>query len=525
MREVLFVLLILVSGNIWADPPWSANVKISDDPGTANQNEVSIWAYRNFVYGCWNDARLGGWKTFFARSTDRGSTWSANVRIAPDSATGGSVGDGALCTNEAGELFVVIDDFSNNRIWLSKSTNNGVSFLPSVRCNGTVIPIDKSWVYATGNRVYVPWDYAGSPVGIWLNRSTNSGSSFGTPQRIDKATSGGTRWGPVPRELPSGTILVSWGEDSRSGIDTVNYEMIARSTDGGANFTEYIVARAKFRQSGGTPRIFTLPPLEYNPRFPQDVYMVYNDSRAITTGSSDYNLDVFFVRSTNEGVTWSTPLRINDDSTTSADTMRQFMPWMDVDPYGTIHVVFYDARRQPPRSNRLAIYYTYSTNRGLTWATNERVTDTSFVAEYFMGDYIGCHADSQYVYAAWSDRRAGNPDIYFSRRIVPVGVSQEVQIIPQSKTLQFFRSYPNPAKRNVNLRYEIPHKGLLTMKIYNIAGQLVRTLYSGEVKAGVHTLNWNGENERGIRVADGIYFVELKFQNYPHLRERVVLLR
>lgn len=74
-------------------------------------------------------------------------------------------------------------------------------------------------------------------------------------------------------------------------------------------------------------------------------------------------------------------------------------------------------------------------------------------------------------------------------------------------------SYPNPFKTDTTISYSVPKDGMATLTVYNTKGQVVRTLASNNVKAGNFTATWNGKDESGNSVANGIYFLRLDSNN------------
>jgi flagellar hook assembly protein FlgD len=62
------------------------------------------------------------------------------------------------------------------------------------------------------------------------------------------------------------------------------------------------------------------------------------------------------------------------------------------------------------------------------------------------------------------------------------------------------------------IRFALPATGPVDLKIYNVKGELVKTLASGKTEAGEHVVGWNGTNARGNRVTSGIYFLRLETQ-------------
>ena len=53
----------------------------------------------------------------------------------------------------------------------------------------------------------------------------------------------------------------------------------------------------------------------------------------------------------------------------------------------------------------------------------------------------------------------------------------------------------------------------MTINIYNIKGNRIKTLESGFKQAGTYTNSWNGENSHGIKMPSGVYFIEVKNSN------------
>lgn len=79
--------------------------------------------------------------------------------------------------------------------------------------------------------------------------------------------------------------------------------------------------------------------------------------------------------------------------------------------------------------------------------------------------------------------------------------------------LELDRVRPNPARiGRVNLRFLAPSAGKeYTLKLYDIQGRLIATLFSGKVRTtGWQTVNWNGKDKDGTSVAPGIYFYRLE---------------
>lgn len=71
------------------------------------------------------------------------------------------------------------------------------------------------------------------------------------------------------------------------------------------------------------------------------------------------------------------------------------------------------------------------------------------------------------------------------------------------------RSTPNPMEKVTQIRYHIEQGGPLRVAVFDASGRRIRDLWSGWQAAGDHTLPWDGQDDHGTRVSDGVYFVRL----------------
>jgi hypothetical protein len=74
------------------------------------------------------------------------------------------------------------------------------------------------------------------------------------------------------------------------------------------------------------------------------------------------------------------------------------------------------------------------------------------------------------------------------------------------------QNYPNPFNPATKISYTIKGAGHLTLKVYNVRGQLVRTLVDGNVTQDDFVM-WDGTNNEGGSVASGVYFYEARMGN------------
>jgi len=90
--------------------------------------------------------------------------------------------------------------------------------------------------------------------------------------------------------------------------------------------------------------------------------------------------------------------------------------------------------------------------------------------------------------------------------------------------LALHQNYPNPFNPSTTIRYYLPTRSHVALNVYDISGRLVARLVNGAQTDGVHSVEWNGENESGGRAATGIYFMRLEACG-KNLTRKVVMMR
>jgi len=90
------------------------------------------------------------------------------------------------------------------------------------------------------------------------------------------------------------------------------------------------------------------------------------------------------------------------------------------------------------------------------------------------------------------------------------------------------QNYPNPFNPSTVIRFEVPGRGsgeagIVQLAVYDIMGRRVRTLVSGRMVPGPHSVVWDGTNRRGSRVSSGIYFYRIVCGDWSESRKMVIL--
>lgn len=96
-------------------------------------------------------------------------------------------------------------------------------------------------------------------------------------------------------------------------------------------------------------------------------------------------------------------------------------------------------------------------------------------------------------------------------------VNSESCLLPEVTELQ--GNYPNPFNPVTQICFALSKPEIVNLKIYNIKGELVKTLLNDHIEAGFHQINWNGKNQKGKDVSSGIYFYQLQAGKYHALKK------
>ena len=146
-------------------------------------------------------------------------------------------------------------------------------------------------------------------------------------------------------------------------------------------------------------------------------------------------------------------------------------------------------------------------------------TEEAISANYRLKDAIGqsvigkCESENYKLEAG-----------FWAAKPVQVGIAEkfaEPSTVPQVYSLS--QNYPNPMVYATKIEYTLPKDSQSSLKIYNISGQLVKTLVNEQQRAGNYKLSWDGRDESGKKVSSGIYFYKFKTDDYTETRKMTLL--
>ncbi len=378
--------------------PFSPNVKVNNaNLGYAYEVEPTMAIdSTGKIYVGWKEAFTatgGGQRVAFAYSTDGGATFSTNVLM--NVAQLSLQSDPWLTVTGDDRVYFTRIEYTSTASaggFTVTNTTNGVTWgTDYFRDDQPAFADKESAAHDAAGNLYVVWNSDFTAYPVVFSRSNDGGRTW-TPkvQISDEAQD----IGAIVKVAPNGNVYATWS--SRTG----NNVMFDRSFDGGRTWGTDIRVNDL---AGSAPRgPFTQPVLPSMVVAPNGtVYVAWEDSR-------NGNIDVMESHSSDAGATWSPAVKMNDDTTNAP----QWMPDLTVDPFGTVHAAWED-----DRTGNHNIYYANSTDGGVTWGPNVRVTTAETPVTYTRpGDYLAIRsAPDGTVCVVWTDGRGADLDIYFAK--------------------------------------------------------------------------------------------------------------
>lgn len=95
----------------------------------------------------------------------------------------------------------------------------------------------------------------------------------------------------------------------------------------------------------------------------------------------------------------------------------------------------------------------------------------------------------------------------------------------QPEQFSLSQNYPNPFNTATRIRYELPEEAKVTLRIFNMLGQTVRTLAVQKQKAGLNKITWHGRDDAGNEVPSGVYVYRIQVNGVVLGKRKMVVLR
>lgn len=458
-------------------------------------------------------------------STDGGYTWNYENLTSP----WGVWGDPVVVVDTAGAYYYLhlANPPSGQGSWIDRIIVQKIDEIGGswdqksyMGKNGTKAQ-DKEWaVFDTeNNNMYVTWtqfDQYGTSdpdkfSNIHFSKSTDGGATWSEALRINEVPgncvdSDNTVEGAVPAVGPNGEIYVGWvgpaglvfDRSLDQGETWLEEDIFVSDVPGGWDYDIPGISRCN-----GLP--VTKCDLSGGPNH-GTIYINWTDQR---NGTDD--TDVWLVKSTDGGNTWTEPIRVNDDP----PGRHQFFTWMDVDQAsGKLWFVWYDRRNHDDVGTD--VYMAVSYDGGETFH-NFRVSESPFYPEsgFFFGDYTNISAYDNVIRPIWTRLQDGIMSVW-TADVDPMIVGMD-ESIPSLLSLE--QNYPNPFKSSTRIAYKIMEPTNADLKIYDMYGKEVAVLF--EDKYHFRGKFLESFDPLAYDLPVGVYFFKLSSEEFVVKRKMI----
>src|SRR5205807_4732665 len=383
---------------------------ISVDPTDGNKMTIA-WRQFNDVT---SNFRQGGW----GYTTDGGVHWTFPGVLEP----GVFRSDPVTNSNETGTFFYLslLQTFCDD-MW--RSTNGGQSW--------TRLPPEGG--AGGGDKEWFTIDKTNGPGHGFQYQSDDGANCSGGGVEFQRSTDGGVTW-QAPIVVPGGTDLGTLDVDTNGNLFI-----------GGEGFSDFNCVRSSNAQFGDqTPTFDQVTQVNMggflgfggiNPDGLDGMLFLAIDHSGTATNNNIYMLasvvppgrsttDVMFVRSTDDGATFSAPVKVNDDPVNP--NKWHWFGTFSVAPNGRLDAVWYDTRNAANNTDS-QLFYSFSTDAGVTWSANVAVSNAFNPFEGYpnqskIGDYITIVSDETGGNVAYAATFNFNPnlsqheeDVYYVR--------------------------------------------------------------------------------------------------------------
>ncbi len=447
-------------------------------------------------------------------SLDTGRTWLEDTLLS----NSGVWGDPAIIDDTAGNFYFLhlANPPSGTGHWIDRIVCQKYITAQGIWTEDTFMGLDgrldyaqdKEWIAVdrTNNNLYVTWTQfdkygvadTSKKSNILFSRSFDSGHSWSTAKRINQTEgdcidSDNTVEGAVPCVGPNGEIYVSW-----AGPDGLVFD---RSTDSGNTWlnNDIFVSNIPGGWDYEIPRISRCNGLPITDcdlsggQYHGTIYINWSDQR-----NGVNNTDIWLVKSTDGGNTWSAPIMVNDDTTQN----HQFFTWMDIDQStGYLYFIFYDRRNYTDELTD--VYLAISKDGGQTFE-NYQISESPFMptSSVFFGDYNNISVQNGIVRPIWTRFDVVNHLSIWTAIINPeTDLSTKPDIASQNNISA--NIYPNPGTDIVYFSFKIKTASKVKLEVYDQKGSLITTIINGkDYRPGKYIQEFNASE---MQLKSGVY--------------------
>ena len=124
------------------------------------------------------------------------------------------------------------------------------------------------------------------------------------------------------------------------------------------------------------------------------------------------------------------------------------------------------------------------------------------------------------IFDGFNELEASSGGFVFEQ-LESVFMELDVRITPMAYGLH--ANYPNPFNPSTTVSYDLAIDGDVSLKVYNMRGEIISTLVSGYQHAGTHAVTWNGMTDSGKEAASGVYFFKLEAGDFVQMNKAILI--
>lgn len=168
-----------------------------------------------------------------------------------------------------------------------------------------------------------------------------------------------------------------------------------------------------------------------------------------------------------------------------------------------------------------SLYYSINNAGFIPMVSDSIQGDTLF---WYHIPYIASLGDSVTYYIAATDSILNrNTSGLYSFRVGETGIEERVTSVEEHALFNLYQNAPNPFKISTVIHYQLIVPAKVTLKVYDILGELVAILVNEEHLAGTYNATWTGKDTNGRQVASGIYFCRMEVGKQAKTRQLILL--
>ncbi len=458
--------------------------------------------------------------------------WQTDSRLTNDPSASYTSINNAHCIASNGNFVHVTwydNRDGNSEIYYKRSNNRGISWGTDTRLSNDPNTSNFHSIAVSGQYVYVVWEEnRDGNREIYYKRSTDEGESWGLDTRL---TNNSSPSGQPSINACSSNVHIVWRDDRMGNLE-VFYK---RSTDYGTTWgndtllsdfpnwswlpsvavTGQYVHVVWNDQRNGSGEIYYKGSTDggiswdIDKRLSNNPLESYNPTIAaegllvnvVWQDRRDGNYEIYYIRSTDGGMNWGTETRLTNDFNIS------YYPSLAVSG-SSLHLVWQDIR-----SAYYGIYYKQSTDAGINWSADSTLSNSTGSSIY-----PSIAVSGSFLHVLWTDDRDGNNEIYYKNNPNgnPIGIIPINTEIPKEFRLE--QNYPNPFNPSTRIKFSLPNSSFATLVVYDMLGRKMETLVNEQLSAGTYEAEWNASG-----YSSGVYFYRIKTEGFTDVRRMILI--